>query len=70
MTNRLIHDTFIKIMDEDTPMDDNVDDVHNVPLIDKAPKPIYEGSKTSIISFILMLVNSEVLNSVSNTCLT
>jgi hypothetical protein len=36
--NRLIHDTF-------SPMDDNFDDIHDVPLIDKAQKPLYEGSR-------------------------
>ena len=37
--NRLIQDTF-------GPMDDNFDDIHDVPLIEKSQQPIYEGSRT------------------------
>jgi hypothetical protein len=61
--NRLIHDTF-------APMDDNFDDVHDVPLIDKAQKPLYEGSRKNLLSVVLLLVNLKVLNGLSNTYLT
>jgi hypothetical protein len=61
--NRLIQDTF-------APMDDNFDDIHDVPLIEKSQQPLYEGSRTNILSSILLLVNLKVLNGFSNTCLT
>jgi hypothetical protein len=62
--NRLIHDTFAPI-DED-----NFDDIHDVPLLEKAQQPIYEGSRTHILSSIMLLVNLKVLNGLSNTYLT
>jgi hypothetical protein len=61
--NRLIHDTF-------SLMDDNFDDIHDVPLINKAQKSIYEGSMKNLLSSILLLVKSKVLNNLSNTFLT
>ena len=63
--HRLIQDTF-------APMDeDNQDDSHDVdPLLEKACQTLYEGSKTNLISTILLLVNLNVLNGLSNTCLT
>ena len=63
--HRLIQDTF-------SPMDeDNQDDSHDVdPLLEKARKPLYEGSKTNLLFAILLLVNLKVLNGLSNTCLT
>ena len=61
----LIQDTF-------SPMDeDNQDDSHDIdPLLEKACQPLYEGSKTNLLSTILLLVNLKVLNGLSNTCLT
>jgi hypothetical protein len=63
--HRLIQDTF-------APMDeDNQDDSHYVdPLLEKSRQPLYEGSKTNLLSAILLLVNLKVLNGLSNTCLT
>ena len=63
--HRLIQYTF-------SPMDeDNQDDSHDVdPLLEKSSQPLYEGSKTNILSAILLLVNLKVLNGLSNTCLT
>jgi hypothetical protein len=63
-TNRLIDDIFPPIDDE------NFDDIHDVPFIEKAQQPIYEGSRTHILSSIMLLVNLKVLNGLSNTCLT
>ena len=62
--HRLIQDTF-------APMDEeNQDDSHDVdPLLEKSRKPLYEGSKTNLLSDIMLLVNLKVLNSLSNTCL-
>jgi len=63
--HRLIQDTFAA-MDEE-----NQDDSHDVdPLLEKARQPLYEGSKTNLLSAILLLVNLKVLNGLSNTYLT
>jgi hypothetical protein len=63
--HRLIQDTF-------SPMDeDNQDNSHDVdPLLKKSHQPLYEGSTTNLLFFILLLVNLKVLNGLSNTCLT
>jgi hypothetical protein len=63
-TNRLIQDIFAPIDEE------NFDDIHDVPLLEKAQQPLYEGSRTNILSAIMLLVNLKVLNGLSNTCLT
>jgi hypothetical protein len=51
--------------------EDNQDDSHDVdPLLKNSRQPLYEGSTTNLLSIILLLVNLEVLNGLSNTCLT
>jgi hypothetical protein len=62
-TNRLIQDIFGPI-DEET-----FDDIHDVPLLEKAHQPIYESLRKNILSSIKLLVNLRVLNGFSNTCL-
>jgi hypothetical protein len=52
--NNLIHDTFAP-MDEDALVDDDVR-IHDNPLIDLSNKPLYEGSKTSLLSTIFLLL--------------
>ena len=73
-TNTLIHDSFNVRMDNDDGNDneniDDFDDVHDIPLLDKGNEPLYEGSKTSLLSDILLLVNLNVMNGFSNTCIT
>ena len=62
--NRLIQDTF-------SPLDeDNLHDIHDVPLLEKSQEPLYEGSTKNILSTILLLVNLKFLNGFSNTCFT
>jgi hypothetical protein len=51
-------------------MDEKIDDIHDVPLIEKLQQPLYEGSRTNILSIILFLVKLKVLNGFSNTFLT
>jgi hypothetical protein len=63
-TNRLIQDIFAPIDEE------NDDDIYDVPLLEKEEQPLYEGSRTNILSAIMLLVNLKVLNGLSNTCLT
>ena len=62
--NRLLQNTFYPL-DED-----NLHDIHDVPLLEKSQEPFYEGSTTNILSTILLLVNLKVLNGLSNTCFT
>jgi len=62
--NRLIQDTF-------APLDeDNLHDIHDVPLLDKSQEPLYKGSTKNILYAILLLVNLKVLNGLSKTCFT
>ena len=42
------------------------DDVHDIPLLEKAYKPLYEGSNTNILSAILLIMNLKFMNGVSN----
>ena len=50
--------------------DDDFDDVHDIPLLDKAYEPLYEGSKTNILSTILLIINLKVMNGISNIAIT
>ena len=58
-TNTLIHENI-----------DEFDYFHDVPLLDKEYKPLYEGSKTNILSFILLIMNLKVMNGLSNISIT
>ena len=73
-TNTLIHDSFNVRMDDDDD-DDNengndFEDVHDIPLLDKAYEPLYEGSKTNILSVVLLIMNLKVVNGLSNISIT
>ena len=63
-TNRFIQDIFSLIDVE------NNDDIYDVLLPEKEEQPLYEGSRINIISVIMLLVKSKVLNVFSYTCLT
>ena len=69
-TNTLINDSFNVRMDDDDDEDheniDDFDDVHDIPLLDKAYEPLYEGSKTNLLSAILLIMNLKVMNGISN----
>ena len=72
-TNTLIHDSFNVRMDEDdvdNQNDDDFDDVHDIPLLNKAYEPLYEGSKTNLLSTILLIMNLKVMNGLSNISIT
>ena len=62
--NILIQNTFSPLDEE------NLHDIHDVPLIEKSQEPRYQGSTKNILSAILLLVNLKVLNGLSNTCFT
>ena len=63
-TNTLIHDTFSGVADHDD--QDDFDDVHDLPVLEKAYEPLYEGSETTLLSNILLLLNLNVMNGLSN----
>ena len=67
-TKTLIHDSFNVRMDYDDDDDheniDDFDDVLNIPLLEKACKPLYEGSKIDILSAILLILNLKVMNGI------
>ena len=73
-TNQLIHDSFNVRMDNDDDDDneniDEFDDVHDIPLLDKAYEPLYEGSKTNLLSAIFFIMNLKVMNGLSNISIT
>ena len=75
-TNTLIHDSFNVRMDDDNDddddneNDDDFDNVHNIPLLDKAYRLLYEGSKTNLLSAILVIINLKVMNGLSNIAIT
>jgi len=63
-TNWLIQDIFVPIDEE------KFDDIHDVPLLEKAQQPLYQDSRRNILSTIMFLVNLKVLNGLSNIFLT
>ena len=69
-TNTLIHDTFNVIMDDHDHENDDFDDVHDLPLLVKAYKPLYEGSNITLISVVSLIMNLKVMNGFSNTSIT
>ena len=69
--NTLIHDTFNVRMDHDDDHEnDDFDDVHDLPLLEKAYKPLYEGSNITLLSILLLIMNLKVMNGFSNTSIT
>ena len=64
-TNTLIHDTFnVRMDDEDDHENDEFDGVHDLPLLEKEYKPLYEGSNTIILCAILLIMNLKVTNGI------
>ena len=75
-TDTLIHDSFNVRMDDDddddddNENDDDFDDVQDIPLLDKAYEPLYEGSKINILFVVLLIMNLKVMNGLSNIAIT
>ena len=42
------------------------DDVYNLAILEKADKPLYEGSNTNLLFAILLIMNLKVMNGLSN----
>jgi hypothetical protein len=64
-TNQIIQDLFSQ-SDEDG----DSDGIYDEPLLEKANKQLYEGSRANLLSATLLLVNLKVMNNFSNTCMT
>ena len=43
---------------------------YDIPVLEGTSQPLYEGSETSLLSAVLLLVNLKVVNGLSNTCVT
>ena len=73
-TNTLIHDSFNFRMDDDDDDDagddhesiNEFDNVRDIPLLEKAYEPLYEGSNTNLLSAILLIMSLKVMNGLSN----
>ena len=52
--------------DDDDHENDEFDGFHDLPLLEKACKPIYEGSNTNLLSAIFLIMNLKVMNGISN----
>jgi hypothetical protein len=64
-TNQMIQDLFSQ-PDEDG---ENTG-IYDEPLLEKANKRLYEGSRANLLSATLSLVNLKVMNNFLNTCMT
>ena len=69
-TNTLIHDSFNVRMDDDHENIDDIDDDHYLPLLEMEYEPLYEGSKTNLLSIVLLIMNLKVMNGFSNIAIT
>jgi hypothetical protein len=83
-TNRLIQDIYNAPMDDDVNMeeenlqDDNDDSdedndgeyIFDKPILQNATESLYEGTKKSVLSVVILLINLKVSNGLSNTCMT
>ena len=56
--------------DVDNENDDDFDDLHDIPLLNKAYEPLYEGSKTNLLSAVLLIMNLKVMHGLSNISIT
>ena len=55
--------------DQDDDDDDDDDAELDVPLLEKAHQSLYEGSKTTLLAIVLLLVNLKVMNGLSNVAM-
>ena len=62
----MIHNTFV-VTNENVLVDVAYENIHDVPLVDKAKKALYKDSKTSLLSALLLLANLNVMNGISYT---
>ncbi len=55
--------------DDDNDDDDDVDVELDVPILEKAHEPLYEGSQKTLLSSIMLLVKLKVVNGLSNVAI-
>ena len=46
------------------------DNENDIPLLDKAYETLYEGSKTNLLSVVLLIMSLKVMNGLSNISIT
>ena len=71
--NTLINDAFNVRMDDDqhhAPPIDDFEDLHDLPTLEKADEPLFEGSRISVLSAVLLIMNLKVKHGFSNTAIT
>ena len=70
--NTLINDAFNVRMDDDQHHEnhDDFDDLHDLPILEKADDPLFEGSHITLLSTVLLIMNLKVMNGFSNTSIT
>ena len=69
--NALINDTFgtsffVVANDDDDYDEDDIEIIHDIPLLEKENMTLYEGSQSNLLSFVLLLVSLKVMNSLPN----
>ena len=70
--NALIHDTFgtgvvaMAATNDDDYDEDDIEAIHDVPLLEKENITLYKGSQSTLLAIVLLLVNSKVMNGLSN----
>ena len=55
---------------DDDHENDEFDGVHDLPLLEKAYRPLYEVSNRNLIFVILLIMNLKVMNGISNKSVT
>jgi hypothetical protein len=69
--NTLINDAFNVRMDDDQHHAiDDFEDLHDLPTLEKADEPLFEGSCISVLSAVLLIMNLKVKYGFSNTAIT
>jgi hypothetical protein len=69
--NALIHDTFVIgvatiFVDDDSYDEDDIEAIHDIPLLEKTNMVLYKGSQSTLLSIVLLLVNLKVMNGLFN----
>jgi hypothetical protein len=64
-TNQNIQDLFLQWAE-----DGENAGIYDEPILEKANKRLYEGSRANLLSATLLLLNLKVMNNLSNTCMT
>ena len=68
--NALINDAFNVRMDDDqphVPPIDDFEDLHDLPTLEKADEQLFEGSRISVLSVVLLIMNLKVKHGFSNS---